>query len=165
MESGKILVAEHSGVHAIKLVGDVRVTLCCEFYDYVQTLIADQSYVDCVIDLSQSDNLDSTTLGVLAKVAASAIKSKRVKPTIYAPDESIYRLLASMSFDKVFNLCTDCISGEDAFCELNSATCADEEMRVKVIEAHKVLMAMSDSNKATFSPLVEALESERMSAG
>jgi len=165
VQSGKILVAEHDGVHAIKLVGDVRVTLCGEFYEYIQSLLADEGLVDCLIDLSETDNLDSTTLGLLAKIASNAAKMGLLKPTVCGPGDSIYNLLASMSFDKVFKICRDQDAKLQCLQELKEQPCSDGEMRDRVIEAHKILMAMSDSKKATFRPLVEALEAEQRVAG
>jgi anti-anti-sigma factor len=161
VDSGKILVAEHKGVYSVKLLGDIRVTQCCEFYDYVQTILGSESYVDCLIDLSETEHMDSTTLGVLACVAK---KARNVKPTIISPSESILRLLKSMSFDRVFSIANDVSCNSQDLCELGQKTCPDEEMRNRVIEAHKVLMGISDGNKATFSPLVDALEAEKLAS-
>lgn len=158
MDSGKVLVAEHTGVYSVKLVGDVRVTQCCQFYDFVQTMVANEHYADCIVDMSETEHMDSTTLGVLASIANG---SKCIRPTILAPSSSILRLLKSMAFDRVFSIVDNTETAIGVFSELNQAICSDDEMRDRVIAAHCVLMGMSDQNKTTFSPLVEALQAEK----
>lgn len=164
MDSGKILVAEHDGVHSIKLVGDVRVTLCCEFDEYIQHILAKPDYVNCLIDLTEAENIDSTTLGLMAKVAVRSAQSNQPKPTILAPSESMQRLLNSMSFDKVFDMRLDLPSTDAELAELCHRPCDESLVRCKVIEAHRVLIGISDENEAEFSALIDALENEQQAA-
>jgi len=161
VESGKILVAEHDGVHSIKLVGDVRVTLCCEFDEYIQRILDKTDYVNCMIDLTQAENLDSTTLGLMAKVAVKSSQAQKEKPTILAPSESMQRLLNSMCFDKVFDMQLELPSSEEELAELCHIDCSESELRCKVIDAHRVLMGICEENEAEFSSLVDALELEQ----
>lgn len=165
MDSGKILVAERDGVHSIKLIGDVRVTLCCEFDEYIQRILDKNDYVNCMIDLTQAENIDSTTLGLMAKVAVRSNQADKAKPTILATSESMQRLLGSMSFDKVFDLQYDIPTNEEELDELCHQDCSESDLRCRVIEAHRVLMGICDENEATFSPLVQALEHEQAANG
>ncbi len=70
----------------------------------------------------------------------------------------ISRLLQSMGFDQVFNIvdrpipCTDCLT------DLPSQDQNEEVVRSKVLEAHKILMGLNDSNREAFHDLVNALE-------
>ncbi len=161
MDSGKILVAEHNGVHSIKLVGDVRVTVCCEFDAYLQQTLAKNDYRSCIIDLTEAENLDSTMLGLVAKVAVASSRANKDKPTIMAPTKTMQRLLCSMSFDKVFNLETVIPDSDNSLIELDHLESSESEIRTKVIDAHRVLMGICSENNATFSSLVEALENEQ----
>jgi len=65
--SGKILVASYQGVYLIKMLGDVRLTLCVPFDNFIQNLLIKDDFYSIVFDFSQTEGLDSTTLGLVAK--------------------------------------------------------------------------------------------------
>ena len=97
----------------------------------------------------------------MAKVAVRSSQSNKLKPTILAPSESMQRLLNSMSFDKVFDMQLDVPNTEEELAELCHLHCSEDEVRCKVIDAHRVLMGICDENEAEFSSLVDALEVEQ----
>ena len=66
---GRILAAEHEGAYALKMVGDVRVSLCATIDDYLQHMFEDSSFDSVLVDLCEAEGIDSTTLGLLAKLA------------------------------------------------------------------------------------------------
>lgn len=160
MPGGKILVAEHQGAYVIKLVGDVRVTLCVAFDDYLEQMLVPGRFHSVIIDLSEAEGIDSTTLGLLAKVAIRAESRFRYKPVIVSTNESITRLLRSMGFDAVFDIHTRALDSDDTLQALSVADCSEAEVRLKVIEAHRLLMGMNEENRARFSELVTSLESD-----
>ncbi|MFA7555510.1 MAG: STAS domain-containing protein [Spongiibacteraceae bacterium] len=162
MQAGKILVAKHHGTFVIKMVGDVRLTLCTTIDDYFDEIFSSPEFTGVVIDLSEAEGIDSTSLGLLAKLAIQAKKRYQLIPIIVSPNPCITRLLDSMGFDKVFAI-RDKIEqvASGALGEL-PVKCADEDcVRSKIIEAHRVLMALNEKNRQTFSSLVSTLETLR----
>lgn len=158
MPDGKILVAQHQGTSVIKLVGDVRLTLCTTIDDYFSQMFSAPEFSGVLIDLSDADCIDSTSLGLLAKVAVRSKQLCRQVPIILSPNPDITRLLESMGFNKVFEICDSVPEPASDLGEL-PVVCADEEcVRDKVIEAHRVLMGLNEKNRETFSPLVDLLE-------
>ncbi len=158
MQPGKILVAEHQGAYMIKLVGDVRVTWCASFDDYLQAMFSDQQFSSIFVDLSDVEGIDSTTLGLLAKLAIEADRHYHHQPTIYSPQPSISLLLDSMGFDAVFTITQHQDQLWNNAEKLDQCSSSDEEARDKVIEAHKVLMSLNDDNRLKFEELVSTLE-------
>ena len=69
VESGEILIADYQGIYVIKMSGDVRLNLCIAFDDCIESLFAREDFQSVFFDLSCAENLDSTTLGLIAKVA------------------------------------------------------------------------------------------------
>ena len=69
MQPGKILVSHHDDVYLIKLVGDVRVTLCTSLNNYIEAIFQTGNVAEVVIDMLDAVAVDSTTLGLLAKLA------------------------------------------------------------------------------------------------
>lgn len=158
--SGQILVADHNGVYVIKMVGDVRLTLCVPFDDYIEHLFKKNDFCTIVFDLAEAEGLDSTTLGLIAKIALKSNECKNIKPVVISNDETVSRLLASMGIDDICQVIdappTNYCSTE-TFANLDS--CATEEcvVKEKVLEAHCVLMSLNESNRETFKDLVRTL--------
>ena len=69
MQEGRILAATHNGSYVIRLVGDVRLTLCNSMDDFFEHMFADPEFVSVWVDLCDAQGIDSTTLGLLAKLA------------------------------------------------------------------------------------------------
>lgn len=158
MDEGKILVADHQGAFLIKLVGDVRVTLCVAFDDYVERMLKASNFHSVVIDLSEAEGIDSTTLGLLAKVSIRAGRQYGYRPAIVSTNPSITRLIDSMGFGAVFDIRTSRPATEEDLVSLPVVHCGEEVVRQRVIEAHRLLMGMNDDNRKRFTELVTTLE-------
>lgn len=170
MHLGKILVAHHEGAFVIKLVGDVRLTLSTTIDDYFNKMFASPNFVGVIVDLSEAEGIDSTSLGLLAKLAVQAQKNFRLVPLILSPNPNITHLLDSMGFNKVFNIqksfdtpdkkeLNHLLQSPGTVTELPIGAVDEARVRNKVIEAHRVLMALNEKNRMAFSDLVRSLES------
>lgn len=162
MQKGKMLVADHQGTYLIKFIGDVRLTLCNTLDSYLDTMFSAADFAGVTIDLSETQGIDSTSLGLLAKLAINAKKRGLAAPMIISPNPDITRLLESMGFHKVFEIYSQPMASEKDFQELPCQAGTEDDVRTKVIEAHKMLMGMNDENFANFAELVSALESSKL---
>ena len=162
METGNFLVAEHEGVFIIKLVGDVRLTLCCVIDDFLQEMFSSPNFVSVSVDLSEAEGIDSTSLGMLAKLALRAKSTCGIEPVLVSPNPNITYLVQSMGFEHIYALCKDPQASDvEKYTCLEGECCDEAEVREKVIEAHKVLMGLNPENQTRFSDLVTALEASR----
>jgi anti-anti-sigma factor len=160
IQSGKIEVANNDGTYVVKLSGDVRLNLCSALEGYLDEMFLDEAFETVLIDLSDAEGVDSTTLGQLAKISIISQEKFGLIPTIISPREDITRILLSMGFDKVFYLIGDV---PDEISDLNELTCEkvnEELMRDKVIDAHEILMSLNEDNKNTFQELVDCLQTK-----
>ncbi|MCB1661581.1 MAG: STAS domain-containing protein [Pseudomonadales bacterium] len=160
MNSGKILVAKKQGVYVLKFVGDVRLTLCTALDIFVERMMADRELNAVFIDLSDTQGIDSTSLGFIAKIAISTQKNYDWKPTIISVNPDITRILLSMGFDAVFEIINQRIDDAETLNELHALECTETQAKDKVIEAHRILMGLNDENKEKFQELVEMLETQ-----
>lgn len=158
MQPGRILVAEHSGAHIVKFIGDVRCTLCAGVDEYMEEMVAKPGFSRVFIDLSEAENLDSTALGLIAKVGILSKRQHPTPPSIYATDSTINRLLDSMGLGTVFSIRDTCCECEDGLYELQARPCSENELHHTVVEAHRVLMGLNDRNRAEFKDLMDVLE-------
>lgn len=158
MQPGKILVAEHNGSNVIKLIGDVRLTLCTVLDEYFEDMFSSSDFSSVIVDLTEADNVDSTTLGLLAKLALMAKNRFQFVPVILSTNPDITRVLQSMGFDRVFRLRQHPLSNDQDLGELPQVEGSEGAVKEKVLEAHRILMGLNDSNKARFRELVSMLE-------
>ncbi|RZI78796.1 MAG: anti-anti-sigma factor, partial [Pseudomonas sp.] len=79
-------------------------------------------------------------------------------PTVVTTNPDISRLLQSMGFDQVFNIVGRPIPCPECLTDLPSQDQSEEVVRSKVLEAHRILMGLNDSNREAFHDLVSALE-------
>ena len=161
MNSGKVQVAFCKGVHVIRLIGDVRLNLCSALEQYINEVLGKPGFSNVLIDLSQADGVDSTTLGQLAKISILCREKHNITPTIFSPNSGITRILMSMGFDQVFHILEEPFVDEADFCEWVAGALTEDQARDQVIAAHRVLMSLNDKNKDAFRELVDTLESDR----
>ena len=104
MQECKILAASHDGAYVIRMQGDVRLTLCTTIDEYFQHMYEDPQFASVWVDLCEAEGIDSTTLGLLAKLALEVKERFGFEPAIYSCDPGINRLLKSMGFQRLFDL-------------------------------------------------------------
>lgn len=158
MQQGRILAASHNGSYVIRLVGDVRLSLCSTIDDYFQQMYEDPHFVSVWVDLCDAEGIDSTTLGLLAKLALKIKDKFGFEPAIYSCDPGINRLLKSMAFHRLFDLHEEACSNPENIEEIPTVLGSEESVKNKVIEAHRVLMDISEENRERFKDLMTALE-------
>ena len=157
---GRILVGEHDGVYLIVFEGDVRLTLCTTVDVYLEKMFQDENFKSVLVDLSKTENIDSTSLGLLAKLSIQADKRFHYRPTLISTRADITRILLSMGFDEVFNLVETPLEHKEQLAELPHLQSSEEGIRQRVLDAHRTLMSMNETNREAFRDLVETLETD-----
>lgn len=158
MRPGQILVADHDGVYVIKMLGDVRLTLCVSFDQFIDTMFSRDDFSEVMFDLSEAEAIDSTTLGLMAKIALQGREQRGITPVVYSTNESINRLLQTMGFHEIFTIVKDLESPLEPAQPLPADTSEEYQVKEKVLEAHKILMGLNKENRETFRNLVKMLE-------
>ena len=158
MRPGQILVADHAGVYVIKMAGDVRLTLCISFDQFIDAMLASPVFSSVLFDLSAAEAVDSTTLGLMAKISLLAQEKREVTPVILATNASIQRILDTMGFADIFTIVNKLEVDIAPDKVLTPIECDEQEVKEKVLEAHKILMSLNEKNHETFKNLVNMLE-------
>jgi anti-anti-sigma factor len=158
VEPGKILVSEHDSSYVIKLTGDVRVTLCTSLSKYMDAIFHTDKISEVVVDMINAEGVDSTTLGLLAKLAIHCNNRYQLKPVVFCPDESLYQTLMVMGLDDVFDITQSVPERSDVCEELAVITPSIDESREQVLEAHRLLSSFNERNKQEFIDLIRTLE-------
>jgi len=164
VSSGEILVADHNGVYVVKMSGDVRLTLCIPFDNCIENLIKQDSFCTILFDLNEAIGIDSTTLGLIAKLAVKSQSKYNKTPLILCKDSAIKRLIISMGLDDVCDIVSDVPNNCSATYRNNGFTHLEPEqlndeavLKSKILESHYALMELNKANHETFKDLVQIL--------
>lgn len=148
----------HDGVYILKFVGDVRLSICTAVDQFLDTMFGDPAFRSVIVDLTLTAGIDSTSLGILAKLSINAQSRFGCVPTLVSTNVDITRILLTMGFDDVFNIVRQPLEHKEQLGELTVSATSEEDMRQRVLEAHRYLMSLNESNREAFRDLVETLE-------
>ena len=162
MSTGNILTAETDGVYILKFTGDIRLNLCSALDAFLEEMFKDPSFETVLIDLTEAEGIDSTSLGLIAKISIQAKERFDLVPTIISVNDDITRILLSMGFDEVFMIVQEPLMNQNDLSALPDREASESEVQQKVLEAHRYLMGMNQQNHDTFKELVTVLEDSRL---
>jgi len=160
MTTGRIQFAESEGTFVLKFIGDVRLTLCAALDAYIEKIFSALNFESIVIDLTETDNIDSTSLGLLAKLSILSKERVGLLPTLVSTHEDMNRLLQSMGFDQIFNIVAESTPTDAELQELPGQLLSEDQVKDRVLEAHRILMNLNEHNRTAFTDLVSSLESD-----
>ncbi len=164
MSGGSILYAVHNDTWVLRLSGDVRAPWCASLDALLERMFDDSGIVGVVVDLREATNIDSTILGLLAKIAVRSREKLNRKPVLMAPNPDIRRLLDSMCMENVFRIADDAVGGGYECTELPAVDRPEAEVCRQVTDAHRVLMDIDERNRAVFHDVVATLEDQQRTA-
>ena len=161
--TGQFLAGRQAGVFLVRCVGDVRLGMGTRMDRYFERVLQSGECRSILIDLSETDSIDSTSLGSLAKLSIATRKKLKVRPTLVSTNPDITRVLKTMGFDEVFSLVEHAVKDLDEvdLVEQSGSKAGDEaEMRRYVIDVHKALVSLNGRNRETFKDLMACLDDE-----
>jgi len=162
LSQGKILISDKSDNYLLKLVGDVRLTLSGTLNRYMEILFGNNQVKSVVVDMLDAEGVDSTTLGLIAKLGLHCRESYQMNVKLFCQNPSIIRTLECMGFDEIIDIFQQ--SPDEFDTELRSleeVPAAVDEVRRQVLEAHKLLLKLNPKNSAEFTDLINALEADQ----
>jgi anti-anti-sigma regulatory factor len=157
MKSGEIHYGADGGSGVVQFVGDIRYTMCCAFDKLLDVQLSRSDLQRFFIDLRQATAVDSTTLGLMAKIANTLAENGHPKPIVLSVNPDINELLDSLGFDEIFEIRPDAPDCPTPTRQLAVADPAKQQMSRVVLNAHLSLSDLNDNNREQFRGVVEAL--------
>ncbi|MFT6732217.1 MAG: anti-anti-sigma regulatory factor [Polaribacter sp.] len=162
---GQILTARLDEVEYINFIGVVRYSDCTGLESYIEQLFQSQDRVtEIAINLENAEMLDSTALGLLARISIYFKKLTNKQPVIFVKKGELAHILRRVCFDQVFHIITNQQkkSSLPTDCDLNFvelATVKIDESAVldSVVLAHKSLAEISVDNEHYYTDISKAL--------
>ena len=168
MPKGHVTHAERNGVHVLRYFGEVHFMLAPGIQRFVDHLIDDGSISGLVFDLTCAQSLDSTNLGLMARVNERLLGAGAANSVIISGNEDIDVVLRSMGFDQTFDMVPSVqpevgapsvavapdVGAEPIKTDAPSAS----DLRQTMLDAHRALVRLSDAGRLEFQLVVQCLE-------
>ncbi len=155
---GVIYSARVESVVYFRFIGVIRYSQCAGLETYINQLFSEADFTDIAIDLENAEMLDSTALGLLARISIEYKKISQKKPVIFLHNGELAQILKRVCFDQVFNIVSKPKSEFDMeFVELAPISASDEKTLECVVAAHKNLAELSSSNAHYFTDITKAV--------
>lgn len=172
MPSGRVTHAETDGVHMLRYFGRVNYVLAPAIKQFADELVSHGAVRAWIFDLTHAEILDSTNLGLLARLAvrvSSDCKTAAPRSVIVSNSNDLNSVLRSMSFDQLFEIVSGPSEGEEATAlvdenggehDIDGSPPSQRDLGQTMLDAHRALMDLSESGRLQFKDVVAALEAE-----
>jgi anti-anti-sigma factor len=157
MAKHNILYSDQEGMHFLNFQGHILHPLAPAMDGFIQELARWPTPRGYLLDLTETESIDSTMLGLLARIAKLARQQGTPPPTLVCPNEDIIDLLMGIGFDEVFSLvaCDGAPLGEGR--PISPAETDDDHLTRTMLEAHQELIALRAENRILFEDVLELL--------
>lgn len=156
----KYLAGEYDGKLFIKIVGNATMKNS-KTLDLLFEKVFKETEKDIIIDLEESNYMDSTMLGLLAKTAIRLKKTWNKKMYVMNIPNTVGMSLKSTGVDKLMEVIEKEKIGEVATEKLETRDFdVKSEKSQHILDSHRVLMELNDENKIVFKNVVNLLEQE-----
>ena len=161
MADGRVTYASEAGWHVLRYFGRVDYTMAPAIERFIDHLGHDQAR-PFLFDMTGARILDSTNLGLLARVVERSRNDGASRSRVLCPPADIDDVLRSMGFETIVD-----ISGDNPLGPANGQeeVVTDEaasqgEMLRTMLEAHRALAGLDDHDCAQWRDVVTLLEAE-----
>ena len=160
MEDGKIYYTVIDNICVIKMVGRIAYKISPNFDRFIEKIKNNSTVNNFVVDLREAAHIDSTNLGLLAKLNRySRTKSAR-PPTVISTQDNINHLLLNIGFAAFFDIVDNMDDIQSTFNKLPHMKDAGEKITNVMLEAHHELANMNETNHELFKDVIKYLEGD-----
>ena len=159
MNDGKVYFAEHDGSCVLRFTGAIRYTLGHSLDGFLDRLYARGGFERVLVDLNDTESIDSTGLGLLAKIANSERQRNGGKALLFSSRPDINELLTCLCLDEFF-VFADGASDATPGNALADDEASAGELAQTILDAHRRLAAINENNRVMFQSVVDELSRE-----
>lgn len=161
MKDGSFLYGKFENICVIKPIGNVSYKTCPYFDRFLTKLFEEKDIADFILDLTETEYMDSTNLGLLARIHKQSTTTLHKRPTIISTNPVITELLAGLGFDRIFKVLGE---NSDTDPKLKSmpeeGSTSQNDIGSVMLSAHRNLMEINERNAAKFRNVCDLLEKE-----
>ncbi|MBN2163673.1 MAG: anti-sigma factor antagonist [Pontiellaceae bacterium] len=157
MDEGRVMYAETTGIYLIQLIGNVRYTISRGLDKLINRISRDENAREIIIDLADTQFMDSTNLGLLAKLATVSHEKFNTYPLLISNNRNINLILDSMGFQQIFRMTSGRATSASSPLRFQDISDPGSPSANILLEAHRQLSGMNAKNAETFHDVIELL--------
>jgi anti-anti-sigma factor len=147
------------------LSGQIRYPTAQALREFVERTLSQDGSDTVILDLRGVEFVDSTSLGLMARVGRTTLERRGRRAVIVCSDPDVRACLRSAAFDVLFVLTEEWpLDHEIALMELPLGPARELSARSLgrvMLDAHRELASLSPRNEHVFGDVITALEAEQ----
>lgn len=162
LDEGEVLYAHHGNDWVLRIQGPLRYTNSHAMDRFVDRLFADEHPASVCVDLNATTAIDSTGIGLLAKIANGMERAGQARPVLFCAAPEITELLTSVCLDDLCRIVAGPApeGAEKGTRPIPAASPTEHELARTISDAHRLLCELSEGNRAQFQSVVDAFSRE-----
>jgi anti-anti-sigma factor len=158
MTDGRVTHSAQDGQHVLRYYGRIDYTIAPAIERFATALLETIEPGTLVFDVCEAEMLDSTNLGLIARLACTQPSDR--PPRIISTNDDITDVIRSMGLERSFEIVTEASAHAGAEEPIAVAAPSRGDLLRTMLDAHRVLAAMDESDRARFRDVVACLEAE-----
>lgn len=158
-DQGRVLYAHSHGTWVLRFIGAIRYTMAHPVDSFLDELFRRENPGRICVDLNDTTSIDSTGIGLLAKIAVGLEQAGKGAPLLFSSNPDIIETLRNVCLDEVCTL----LPGAPEAVAANAIpdTCPDERQLARtIVSVHCLLCDLSSENRAKFKGVIDAFEND-----
>ena len=153
------------GTSVLRLTGPIRFVVAQELKRFVDDVLAREDGDGITIDLRAVDVIDSTGLGLIARIGSASLRRRGRRAVLVCPDNDVAVCLRSAAFDELFVMLDEYPYDEDVHLSEISlgpppGGPAEPQLGRIILDAHRNLASISERNREAYRDVIAALEAD-----
>ena len=147
----------------IRLIGEMKyTTMAPDFEKFIDILLGKDEITEIIVDMRECTYIDSTDLGILARIAVTQAQRQAPQPLIVLEAGAVVeKTIYEIGLGHLFNLATTVELGSAEFTEVKDGGAQDELALAKLmVGAHQQLVDIDENNREKFAAVIEFMEQE-----
>ncbi|MEW5742012.1 MAG: STAS domain-containing protein [Myxococcota bacterium] len=149
------------GTAVVVLRGPVRYPQARALRRFVDEVVLPSGCDTLFLDISSVDAIDSTGMGLLARVGRAMVEGHGRRAILVGPTRDVAPCLRAAAFDSLFHLADS--FPYDPQVELHDVPLSPEPgppLARVMLDAHQTLAEVAERNRAAFADVISALDEE-----
>lgn len=145
----------------LQLTGRLTYMISSVFDQFIEKLINECTIDRIYVDLCETEFLDSTNLGLLAKLCVYLLENHQAQACLYSPNKNVKTVLLSMGFEDIaeFGKEPDFSPGNPSQIQPDAPT--QRTPAQYIYDAHATLASMNEKNELIFHDILQLFEKEK----
>ena len=158
MEDGKIYYTMVDTVCIIKMVGRIAYKISPNFDLFLEKVKDSLEINNFVVDLTEATHIDSTNLGLLAKLNRFSRTKSDCPPTLISTNAAINNLLLNIGLSSIFDIVDNVGDIQSTFDKLPHMKDAGDRVAEIMLKTHLELTEMSKTDNELYKDVVRYRE-------